>query len=612
LLLRQAEEMKFLDDAPRFLFFTGKGGVGKTSIACATALTLTTAGKKVLLVSTDPVSNVGQVFGLSIGNTITEVPAVHGLSALEIDPEQAAEAYRERIVGPVRALLPAAEVRSIEEQLSGSCTTEIASFNEFTALLTDAGGSTGQFDHVLFDTAPTGHTIRLLQLPGSWTEFLNEGKGDASCLGPLAGLEKQRAVYAGAVAALADSLRTRLILVTRAQESALAEIARTHRELATIGLTRQHVVINAVLPAPRDDTDPLATAIHRREQAAIAALPLELRSLPLDQVELKATNLVGVEALASLFSTSQPAQSTEAAPLVTFTDAPLSDLIDELATQHHGLVLCMGKGGVGKSTIAAAIAVALAGRGHQVHLTTTDPAGHLSETLGGTLENLQVSSIDPAEATRGYRDHVMATKGAQLDEQGRAMLAEDLLSPCTEEVAVFQAFSRVISESRRTFVVVDTAPTGHTLLLLDATGSYHRDVARNMGASMHFTTPLMRLQDPRETKVILVTLAETTPVLEAAGLQADLERAKIHPWAWVVNSSLAAAAPTSPLLRLRASEELLQIDNVRNEHSTRLAVVPMLLAEPVGIPALEGLTRTRVASVQRTSAPVSGQLVSEP
>ena len=587
--------MKFLDNAPRFLFFTGKGGVGKTSIACATALILARTGKKVLLVSTDPASNVGQVFGLSIGNTITEVPTVQGLSALEIDPEQAAEAYRERIVGPVRTLLPAAEVRSIEEQLSGSCTTEIASFNEFTALLTDSGGTTGQFDHVLFDTAPTGHTIRLLQLPGSWTDFLNEGKGDASCLGPLAGLEKQRAVYSGAVAALADSRRTRLILVTRAQESALAEITRTHRELAEIGLSRQHVVINAVLPAPPDDSDPLATAIRLREQAAIASLPAELRDLPLDRVELKATNMVGVDALGALFTTGQHASPTPVVPFDDFTDHPLSGLIEKLATQDHGLVMCMGKGGVGKTTIAAAIAVALAGRGHQVHLTTTDPAGQLSDTLGGTMQNLQVSSIDPVEATRSYRDHVMATKGAKLDERGRAILTEDLLSPCTEEVAVFQAFSRVISESRRTFVVVDTAPTGHTLLLLDATGSYHRDVARNMGENMHFTTPLMRLQDPQETKVILVTLAEKTPVLEAAALQADLERAQIHPWAWVVNNSLAAASPTSALLRLRASEELPQMNKVKDEHCTQLAVVPLLPTEPVGIPALEELSRTRVA-----------------
>ncbi|MGK2869465.1 MAG: arsenical pump-driving ATPase [Mycobacterium sp.] len=582
--------MKFLEASPRFLFFTGKGGVGKTSIACASAIHLARHGKRVLLVSTDPASNVGQVFGLTIGNTITAIPSVNGLSALEIDPDQAAEAYRERIIGPVRGLLPDKEIQSIAEQLSGSCTTEIASFNEFTELLTDSDGPMTQFDHVLFDTAPTGHTIRLLQLPGSWTDFLNKGKGDASCLGPLSGLEKQRTLYAGAVAALADPQRTRLVLVTRAQTSTLTEITRTHRELAAIGLTHQYVVINGVLPAAAAATgDPLAEAIYTREQHAIAAVPDELRSLPTDQVDLKTTNIVGLDALASLFTPEAGTTTTDEALTLDETNAPLSPLIDELARGDHGLIMCMGKGGVGKTTIAAAIAVALADRGHPVHLTTTDPAGHLTDMLHGTMENLQVSSIDPVEATRTYRDHVLATKGAALDDQGRVMLEEDLRSPCTEEVAVFQAFSRVIGESRRRFVVVDTAPTGHTVLLLDATGSYHREVARQLG-DRDFTTPLMRLQDPELTKVIIVTLAETTPVLEAAGLQSELERAQIHLWAWVVNNSLAAANPSSPLLRRRAIAEVPEIDKVRADQADRVAVVPLLATEPVGIPALEALT----------------------
>ncbi|WP_172651977.1 arsenical pump-driving ATPase [Rhodococcus opacus] len=580
--------MKFLDTPPRFLFFTGKGGVGKTSIACAAAITLARAGKRVLLVSTDPASNVGQVFGLTIGNTVTDVLTVPGLSALEIDPEQAADAYRERIVGPVRGLLPEKELTSITEQLSGSCTTEIASFNEFTALLTDHD-TLADFDHVLFDTAPTGHTIRLLQLPGSWTDFLSAGKGDASCLGPMSGLEKQRTIYADAVAALADPQRTRLVLVTRAQSAPLAEIARTHTELADIGLTHQHVVVNGVLPTA-EDCDQLAAAIRDREQAALDALPRELRTLPLDEIELKATNMVGISALESLFTphpaTTPQALAEDAAP---FPDAPLSALIDELADADHGLIMCMGKGGVGKTTLAAAIAVALAQRGHQVHLTTTDPAAHLTDTLAGNLDGLQVSRIDPAVATAQYRDRVLATKGAALDEQGRATLAEDLASPCTEEVAVFQAFSRVIHESRRKFVVVDTAPTGHTLLLLDATGSYHREIARQMGDSTNFTTPLMRLQNPEDTKVLLVTLAETTPRLEAEGLQADLQRAGIEPWAWVVNNSLAAANPTSELLQQRSFTERDEIDTITRTHS-RYAIVPMLPAEPIGTGALAALT----------------------
>ena len=515
---------QFLTNPPRFLFFTGKGGVGKTSIACAAAVALAGRGRRVLLVSTDPASNVGQVFRLRIGNTITVVPTVHGLSALEIDPDQAAAAYRERIIGPVRGLLPEADVAAITEQLSGSCTTEIASFNEFTALLADSDDATANFDHVLFDTAPTGHTIRLLQLPGSWTDFLAAGAGDASCLGPLSGLEKQRDIYGAAVQALADPDRTRLILVTRAQTSTLTEIAHTHTELAAIGLHRQHVVINAVLPAPTSKTDVLAEAIYAREQAAITAMPAQLSALPTDIVELKATNLVGLDAVRALFATTPPPAGT-AQPVAGVIDAPLAALVDQLAAQDHGLIMCMGKGGVGKTTVAASIAVALAARGHDVHLSTTDPAAHLTQTLQGELPHLKVSRIDPDEATRSYRDRVLASKGAGLDEAGRAGLVEDLRSPCTEEVAVFQAFSRVIHESSRKFVVIDTAPTGHTLLLLDATGSYHREIVRQMGERTNYTTPLMRLRDPGTTKVILMTLAEPTPVLEAASLQADLERA---------------------------------------------------------------------------------------
>lgn len=580
--------MKFLKNAPRFLFFTGKGGVGKTSIACATALALTRAGERVLLVSTDPASNVGQVFGVNIGNTPTPVPDVPGLTALEIDPEQAAEAYRERVIGPVRGVIPEDEVASMTEQLSGSCTTEIASFNEFTALLTDETMISG-FDHVLFDTAPTGHTIRLLQLPGSWTEFLNAGKGDASCLGPLSGLEKQRVVYAGAVEALADPERTRMVLVARAQQSALTEIARTHKELADIGLRNQYVAINGVLPDPGDG-DPLAKAIYAREQAALAQLPAQLQNLPIEEIELKPVNMVGITALQTLFSSQpEPTQAATATPAAV-PQAPLAVLIDELAKDGRGLIMCMGKGGVGKTTIASAIAVALAQRGHQVHLTTTDPAAHLTDTLDGTLENLRVSRIDPIEATRRYQERVMATRGAALDEEGRVGLAEDLKSPCNEEVAVFQAFSRVIHESSRHFVVVDTAPTGHTLLLLDATGSYHREITRQLGEGTHFTTPLMRLQNPQETKVLLVTLAETTPRLEAEELQDDLERAGIRPWAWVINNSLAAAKPRSPLLQQRAGTEITEINSIAQAHR-RYAIVPMQPGDPVGIDALAGLTR---------------------
>lgn len=589
LLSRKGQIMKFLEQPPRFLFFTGKGGVGKTSIACATAIQLAEAGQRVLLVSTDPASNVGQVFGLEIGNRVLAMASVPNLSALEIDPQAAAQAYRERIVGPVRGLLPDAVVKGIEEQLSGACTTEIAAFDEFTALLTDSA-LTADFDHIIFDTAPTGHTIRLLQLPGAWSGFLDEGKGDASCLGPLAGLEKQRTQYKAAVDALADPQRTRLILVARAQQATLREVARTHEELAAIGLSRQYLVINGVLPAGEAASDPLAAAILAREQVALSDIPDVLKALPTDRIELKSFNLVGLAALKQLLGTASAPMSAGDEAQVPLTAPCLATLVDAIAADGHGLVMLMGKGGVGKTTLAAALAVELASRGLPVHLTTSDPAAHLSETLAGELEHLTVSRIDPSVETERYRQHVLASKGAGLDAQGRALLEEDLRSPCTEEIAVFQAFSRVIREAGKKFVVMDTAPTGHTLLLLDATGAYHREISRQMsGKDLHFTTPMMQLQDSKQTKVLLVTLAETTPVLEAANLQTDLRRAGIEPWAWVINNSVAATVVRSPLLRQRAKNELREIDAVANRHATRYAVVPLLQEEPIGAARLRQL-----------------------
>lgn len=588
---------EFLADAPRFLFFTGKGGVGKTSVASAAAVTLAETGAKVLLVSTDPASNVSQVLGVEIGNAITPIPGVPGLSALEIDPEQAAEAYRERIIAPVRGLLPDPEIAAITEQLSGSCTTEVASFNEFTALLADPDVF-GPYDHVLFDTAPTGHTIRLLLLPGAWTDFLARGKGDASCLGPLAGLEKQRSDYAAAVAALQDPTRTRLVLVTRAQPGALDEVARTNDELARAGIHATHLVVNALLPGIAGEED-LAVAVRHREAAALAGLPPGLASLQRDELELRPMTMVGLPALRELLAPT-PADGSGAegratdhgptsGPVEALAPRPLGALVDELEQPGHGLVLCMGKGGVGKTTIAAAIAVALAQRGHQVHLTTTDPAAHLEHTLAGSLAGLRVSRIDPAAATREYRDRVMATKGKNLDEAGRAALREDLLSPCTEEVAVFGQFSRAVHSATREFVVVDTAPTGHTLLLLDAAGSYHRDIVRQLGRTTGFRTPMMMLADPDLTKVLLVTLPEPTPVTEARALQEDLQRAGIQAWAWVVNNSLAAAHPTSGFLRRRAAGELGQLAAVE-ALAGRVAVVPALAEEPRGVQRLAALT----------------------
>lgn len=581
-----ASSPMLLENPTRHLFFTGKGGVGKTSMACATALTLADRGKRVLLVSTDPASNLQHVFETEIGEREpTAIPGVENLLALNIDPESAAQAYRDRIVGPVRGVLPEGAVRSMEEQLSGACTTEIAAFDEFTVLLTDPSTTAG-YDHVIFDTAPTGHTLRLLMLPNAWSGFLDTNTSGTSCLGPLAGLEKQRLQYKAAVDTLTDAAATTLVLVSRPQRAALAEAARTSAELSGLRIVNQRLIVNGLMPAAHRG-DPLAAAMARRDRQALANLPEALQPLPTDRVPLQPRNLVGVAALRSMWSggATAPAPAETPGEIATATRGlgSLGTLVDAIAEDRHGLVMVMGKGGVGKTTLAAAVALELARRGHAVHLTTTDPAAHVAETVESGVERLTVSRIDPKEATERYRQQVMETHGQGLDAAGLALLEEDLRSPCTEEIAVFQAFSRVIQEAGQRFVVMDTAPTGHTLLLLDATGAYHRELVRHQAEGMRsLVTPMMRLQDPEQTKMLVVTLPETTPVLEAAALQEDLRRAGIEPWAWVINASLAAAGPTDPLLVARARAEIEQIVKVQSGLAPRTALVPWLPEEPVG------------------------------
>jgi arsenite/tail-anchored protein-transporting ATPase len=584
----------FLDQPGRFLFFTGKGGVGKTALACATAIRFADAGKRVLLVSTDPASNLAEMLGVALSNRPAAVPEVRGLWALDIDPDKAADDYRERVIAPYRDVWTEGQLARLREQLAGACTVEIAAFDEFAELL--AGGAASvPFDHLVFDTAPTGHTLRLLSLPRAWTGFLQSTTEGASCLGPHAGMKTQEARFAAAVEALADGERTTVVLVTRPDRAALREVDRTAGELEALGIANQQLAINAVFTAS-DPTDRVAAALEERGRAALRALPPRLQALPTVRIPLRAFNMVGLAALRALLDDRASAALSHAVPpLSTPPLPPLSSLIDEIALPGRGLVMVMGKGGVGKTTIAASIAAELASRGHRVHLSTTDPAAHIAATLDGQLENLTLSRIDPATETRTYVARVMATRGPSLDEAGRALLAEDLRSPCYEEVAVFAAFSRIVSQARAGFVVLDTAPTGHTLLLLDATGAYHRQMvgtgAEPGRTSGRIVTPLMKLQDADYTKILLVTLAETTPVSEAARLQADLRRARIEPFAWVINSSLAATGSADPCLAQRVAAELEQIEVVRTHHARRVAIVPWLTEEPVGPARLLALAR---------------------
>lgn len=579
----------FLVEPTRYLFFTGKGGVGKTSLSAATAVSLADQGERVLLVSTDAASNLDEILGVELRNSPMPVPGVPGLSVLNIDPDSAAEAYRVRVLAQLGNVATNEERSTVREQLSGACTTEIAAFDEFATLLADAPT---EYGHVVFDTAPTGHTLRLLSLPKAWTGFLGGNDRGASCLGPHSGLKMQEARFGRALAALADPARTTVVLVTTPEQRSISEAARAAHELATLGIVHQRLAVNGVFHAS-DATDPVALALESQQRAATAQLPEALRAAPRDEVPLRPFDTVGVAAIRALLRPGAQVPSVPVAPApANMHMEPLTTLVEELAGQKQGLVMVMGKGGVGKTTIAAALAVALTKRGLEVHLSTTDPAAHLLETLSGDVPALEVSRIDPAVETRAYVEKIMATKGRDLDAQGQALMREDLGSPCTEEVAVFHAFSRIISESRRRFVVLDTAPTGHSLLLMDATGAYHRQALRDLGPGLNparLTTPLMRLQDPGLTHVVIVTLPETTPVSQAAALQEDLRRAQVEPFAWVVNRSLSAAGARDPLLAAKLAGERRQLERIARGLAKRVFVVPWLAAPPVGAEALGAL-----------------------
>lgn len=583
----------FVAQATRYLFFTGKGGVGKTSLACATAVALADVGRRVLLVSTDPASNLDEVLAVAMTNAATPVPGVAGLSALNIDPEAAAQAYRDRMVGPYRGKLPPAIVRSMEEQLSGACTMEIASFDEFAKLLGEPE-ATADYDHVIFDTAPTGHTLRLMTLPTAWTGFLDNNTSGTSCLGPLAGLQKQRAVYESAVAALADGGRTTLVLVSRPQRAALDEAERTSGELAAIGVRNQRLILNGVFHACCPE-DTVAMAMEHRGTSALLAKSDFLARIPRTEVPLRPHNLLGVAALRMLARDGVDAASATNGhtPELPAMES-LSDLVEELARAGRGVIMTMGKGGVGKTTIAAAIATELARRGHPVHLSTTDPAAHVA-AAAGKIEGMQVSRIDPQAETKTYVDSVLASAGQNLDANSRALLEEDLRSPCTEEIAVFRAFARTVAQGKDRFVVLDTAPTGHTLLLLDATEAYHREIARKASNLPEEVQELLpRLRDPDFTRALIVTLAEATPVHEAAALQTDLRRAQIEPFAWVINQSVARTDTRDPLLLARGSGEAPYIREVTDQFSKRTAIVSWAAEEPVGPDKLRQFFETPV------------------
>ncbi|MFY0137387.1 arsenical pump-driving ATPase [Bacillus cereus] len=572
-----------------FLFFTGKGGVGKTSTACATAITLADMGKQVLLISTDPASNLQDVFEIELTNKPKEIPSVPNLQVANLDPETAAHEYKERVVGPYRGKLPDAVIATMEEQLSGACTVEMAAFDEFSTLLTNIE-LTSKFDHIIFDTAPTGHTLRLLQLPTAWSGFLEESTHGASCLGPLAGLGDKKELYSQTVEALSNPKKTSLLLVTRPDSSPLQEAERAAKELKEIGVSNQYLLINGVL-TNYVQNDAVSKALFTRQVRALENMSEELKGLPAYELPLVPFNVTGIENMRKLV---RPIESLSILDELQeeIVISPLQNLIADFSETGKRVILTMGKGGVGKTTVASAIAVGLAEKGHRVHLTTTDPAAHINYVMHGEQGNITISRIDPKLEVENYRKEVIEQAKDTVDEEGLAYLEEDLRSPCTEEIAVFRALADIVERANDEIVVIDTAPTGHTLLLLDAAQTYHKEIARSTGEVPQSVKNLLpRLRNPEETSVVIVTLAEATPVHEASRLQEDLKRADITPKWWVINQSFYATHTSDFVLRGRAQSEIQWIQEVQKESQNNCVIIPWQSEDIVGYEKLKELVK---------------------
>lgn len=556
-------------DLRKYLFFTGKGGVGKTSIACATAVGLADKGKKILLISTDPASNLQDVFNQSLnghGSEITEIP---GLTVVNLDPEQAAAEYRERVIAPFRGKLPESVIQNMEEQLSGSCTVEIAAFNEFSDFITDAQKQL-EFDHIIFDTAPTGHTLRMLQLPSAWSTFISESTHGASCLGQLSGLEERKEIYKKAVGTLSDTGTTRLMLVSRPEIAPLKEAARSSHELQLLGIKNQILIINGVLKQ-LDKNDSVSSQLHERQQKALQSMPAELSGYPLYHVPLRSYNLSSIANIRRMLYSDSLSNEVNYKPVVAPKD--VDEMVDDLYTSGKRVIFTMGKGGVGKTTLATEIALKLTRLGAKVHLTTTDPANHLNYELA-IKAGITVSRIDEAEVLEKYKNEVRSKAAEAVTAEDMEYIEEDLRSPCTQEIAVFKAFAEIVDKAETEIVVIDTAPTGHTLLLLDATQSYHKEVERTQGEVTGAVANLLpRLRNSKETEVVIVTLPEATPVFEAERLQMDLQRAGINNKWWVVNACLSLTETQNSFLKAKAQNELAWIKKVEQLSQGNAALI---------------------------------------
>lgn len=597
-----------------YLFFSGKGGVGKTTMACATAVAEADAGRKTLIVTTDPASNLADVFEQPIGHQVTPIAGVPNLWAMEIDPDKATEEYRERILGPFRAIMPEDVVKVLEEQFQSPCTTEMASFDRFVDFM-----DRGDFDLVIFDTAPTGHTIRLLELPVDWSRHIEESaKGSGqTCLGPVQAIQESKAKYDRAIALLTNPAHTRFIFVLQPEQTAIFETERSAKELQGIGVQSQELIVNGILPVEACD-QPFFRKRHemqQRHQAEIRSrFPLPIREMLLRDGEVKgiASLREVAEALRGDGSGSLASVAREVEPIgeVIPSSLPASELL-KLLTPQNGTgkaVFFTGKGGVGKTVVSCAAALCLARQGVRALLLTTDPAAHIGQVLDvpvgdrpapvPSTPGLWGARIDAKQATEEYKARILAEAKGRYSEDMLLAIREELESPCTEEMAAFDKFLAYLDSAEYDVVVFDTAPTGHTLRLLELPFDYSQQVklmvtTTQQGGALRaetqdrFNRVIARLRDPERTVFAFVLYPESTPVVEAYRASQDLAAAGIPTQFVVANQVIPADLATNSFFRSRQAMQTRYLREVERRFGVPVVVLPLMDQEIRGLAAVE-------------------------
>jgi arsenite-transporting ATPase len=604
-----------------FVFFSGKGGVGKSTVSCATATWLADNGYETLLVTTDPAPNLSDIFGQEIGHEITGIDDVANLSAIEIDPDVAAEEYRQETIEPMRQLLDDEELQTVEEQLDSPCVDEIAAFDNFVDFMESPA-----YDVVVFDTAPTGHTIRLMELPTDWNAELE--KGGSTCIGPAASMENRKQEYERAIDTLQDGERTTFGFVGKPEDSSIDEIKRSAADLGELGIDSELLILNGYLPESVCD-DPFFEGKREDEQAVIDRASTEFDADATATYPLQPGEIAGLELLDDVGGVlydgeeaTVAADATGAAVVdrdkgdasggagfdATDTDAVVEQLTPGDETQY---LFFTGKGGVGKSTIAATAATKLAEAGHETLVVTTDPAAHLEDIFGEPVgheptsvsqAHLDAARIDQAKALTEYREQVLDHVTEMYEEKDDtavdvetaiANVEEELESPCAEEMAALEKFVSYFDEDGYEAVVFDTAPTGHTLRLLELPsdwkgfmdlGSLTKGAAPAKGDQ--YDEVIETMKGPQSTFAFVMS-PEYTPMMEAYRAAADLEaQVGIETSLVVANYLLPEEYGNNDFFASRRAQQATYLDEIRDRFDAPVSLAPLRRDEPIGLDEL--------------------------